>query len=155
MYTARLHIRRFRADDLDDLFALLSDEEVMRYLEAPYTREATESFLRRFGMADKPLVCAVEDHSGTFAGYIIYHPYDAGSYEIGWVLRKSLWGKGYASELTWCLIEHARTRTDNLIIECLPSQTAAREIARKHGFSFVENRDGLDIYRLSLRQKQP
>ena len=88
MHTERLHIRKFRSDDLGNLFALLSDEEVMRYLEAPYTREAAEVFLRRCGMADEPLVYAVEDHSGAFVGYIIYHPYDADSYEIGWVLHR-------------------------------------------------------------------
>lgn len=153
MHTERLHIRKFQADDLDNLFALLSDEDVMRYLEAPYTKEATEVFLRRCGMADEPLVYAVEDRSGAFVGYVIYHPYDADSYEIGWVLHKSHWGKGYASELTQRLIEDARTRTDNLIIECLPSQTATREIALKHHFSFVEHRDGLDVYRLPLNHK--
>ena len=94
MHTERLHIRKFQAEDLDDLFALLSDEEVMKYLEAPYTEEATESFLRRCGMADEPLVYAVEDHSGAFVGYVIYHPYDAASYEIGWVMQRSHWGKG-------------------------------------------------------------
>ena len=151
MHTARLQIRRFQADDLDDLFALLSDEEVMKYLEAPYTREAAEAFLRRCGMADPPQIYAVEDFHQAFIGYVIYHPYDADSYEVGWVLHKRHWGRGYASELTQCLIEDARDRTDHLIIECLPAQTATGNIALKHRFSFVEHRDGLDVYRLSLK----
>lgn len=151
MHTARLQIRRFQADDLDDLFNLLSDEEVMKYLEAPYTREAAEAFLRRCALGDAPLIYAVEDKGGAFVGYVIYHPYDAGSYEIGWVLHKRHWGMGYASELTQCLIEDARDKTDNLIIECLPAQTATGNIALKHRFSFVEHRDGLDVYRLSLK----
>ena len=155
MHTARLRIRKFQVEDLDDLYDLLSDEDVMKYLEAPYTREAAKVFLHRCGLAEAPLIYAVEDCSGTFAGYVIYHPYDAASYEIGWVLRKNQWGKGYASELTRCLVEDARNRTDNLVIECLPAQTATGQIARKNGFSFVENRDGLDIYRLPLKQKQP
>ena len=58
---------------------------------------------------------------------------------------------GYASELTQCLIEDARDKTDNLIIECLPAQTATGNIALKHRFSFAEHRDGLDVYRLSLK----
>ena len=79
MHTARLQIRRFQADDLDDLFNLLSDEEVMKYLEAPYTREAAEAFLCRCGMAEPPQIYAVEDFHQAFIGYVIYHPYDADS----------------------------------------------------------------------------
>ncbi|WP_294549040.1 GNAT family N-acetyltransferase [uncultured Pseudoflavonifractor sp.] len=153
MHTARLRIRRFQADDLDALSDLLSDKEVMKYLEAPYTREAAIAFLRRCGMADPPQVYAVEDCRQAFIGYVIYHPYDTASYEIGWVLRKSQWHKGYASELTEALIKDARNRTDHLIIECLPSQTATKKIAEKHHFSFVENRDGLDVYMLCLNGK--
>ena len=153
MHTARLHVRKFRADDLNALFDLLSDEEVMKYLEKPYTKEAAAAFLHRCGMTEEPLVYAVEDCSRALIGYIIYHPYDAASYEIGWVLRKSQWGKGYASELTEALIKDAQSRTDHLIIECLPSQTATKRIAQKHHFSFVENRDGLDVYMLRLNRK--
>ena len=150
MNTERLRIRKFQKDDLDDLFALLSDQAVMLYLEEPYTKQKTKMFLYRFGIAEQPLIYAVENRDGAFVGYIIYHPYDKSSYEIGWVLHKNQWGKGYASELTKSLIENARAKTQNLIIECSPSQTVTRHIALKNHFSFVENRNGLEVYRLCL-----
>ena len=50
MKTKRLHIRRFQPDDLADLFKLLSDKEVMRYLEKPYTLKRTEQFLQEVGL---------------------------------------------------------------------------------------------------------
>ncbi len=145
-----LNIRKFQDKDLEDLFALLSDEEVMQYLEPPYTREQASQFLHSYGMGNAPLVYAVEDQSNNFLGYVIYHPYDAVSYEIGWVLCKAAWGKGYASTLTQMLIADARGKTSRLILECAPLQTATKAIARKHHFAFLEHRDGLDVYALSL-----
>lgn len=44
---ARLRLRTMRRDDLDELYAMLSDAEVMRWLEAPFTREQTERFWSR------------------------------------------------------------------------------------------------------------
>lgn len=154
LYTPRLHIRRFRTEDLDALFGLLSDESVMKHLEPPYTKEQTRDFLYRFGVSPSPLVYAVEDQNSRFVGYVIYHPYDPDSREIGWVLAKDQWGKGYAAELTQYLIEDAKGKTSRLIIECTPSQTATKRIAKKHRFSFLENRDGLDIYVRHLSSNQ-
>ncbi len=138
-------------NDLEDLYNLLSDNEVMKYMEEPYTKEAAQAFLIQYGMVEEPLIYAVEDCNRTFIGYIIYHVYDEVSYEIGWVLHKNQWGKGYANELTQWLIQDAPSKTDNLVIECVPEQTATRKIAMKNGFVFEGNKDGLDMYRLSLK----
>ncbi len=148
MQTERLNIRKFRVDDLDALFELLSDEDVMKELEPPYTRDKTEAFLHQFGIAECPLIYAVEDRQKNFVGYVIYHLYEADSYEIGWVLRKNQWGKGYAGELTQCLIADAKSKQKNLIIECAPSQTVTKQIAQRFHFSFAGCIDGLEVYTL-------
>ncbi len=150
MDTARLHIRRFRPEDLDDLFALLSDGAVMEHLEPPYTRERAGEFLEQCALSEPPPVWAVEDRQGDFVGYVIYHPYDDDAYEIGWVLRRDRWGQGYAGELTRRLIQDARGRTRRLVIECAPAQQSTARIARKHGFSFAGHQDGLDLYLLTV-----
>ncbi len=59
-------------------------------------------------MTELPMVYAVENISRAFVGYVIYHPYDDSAYEIGWVLHKQFWGRGYADELTRCLIADAQ-----------------------------------------------
>ena len=38
-------IRKMTITDLDDLYALLSDSEVMRYIEPPFSKEQTVQFL--------------------------------------------------------------------------------------------------------------
>ena len=74
-------IRRMKSSDADALYRLLSDPEVMRYLEPLYDRAQTEAFLHRAGLSEPPLVYAAEGN-GRFIGYVIYHPYDEESIEI-------------------------------------------------------------------------
>ena len=140
-------IRRMQSGDADELYRLLSDPVVMRYLELPYDRARTEVFLRRAGLAAQPLVYAVEE-GGSFIGYVIYHAYDGNSMEIGWVLLPEYWGRGYASALTDRLIDRARQERKSVVIECAPAQEATKRIASKKGFRDCGICDGLAVYRL-------
>lgn len=47
--SAGLRVRRMTEADLEPLHRLLSDPEVMRYLEPPFSREQTRAFLDRRG----------------------------------------------------------------------------------------------------------
>ena len=44
-------VRKMTLADLDDLYALLSDSEVMRYIESPFSKEQTVSahIARKYG----------------------------------------------------------------------------------------------------------
>ena len=140
-------IRKMTITDLDDLYALLSDSEVMRYIEPPFSKEQTVQFLMDAGLSEKPLVYAVED-SGSFIGYVIFHDYDKENIEIGWILKREVWGQGYASLLTKILIDKSRKIGKGVIIEFDPRQAVTEHIAKKHGFVFSGKRDGCDVYKL-------
>ena len=140
-------IRKMTFADLDDLCMLLSDSEVMRYIEPPFSKEQTVQFLMDAGLSEKPLVYAVEDR-GSFIGYVIFHDYDKDNMEIGWILKRDIWGKGYASILTKMLIAECRKLRKGAIIECDPRQAATKHIAKKYGFKFSSKRDGCDVYKL-------
>jgi len=143
----RFYIRKFTQKDLEPLHELLSDPEVMKYLEPPFTRKQTERFLRSQGLTSTPRILAVDDKTNHFIGYVIYHDYDDVSKEIGWVLKKEIWGHGMAGLLTKQLVAMAQSEGKDAVIECVPEQLATRTIAEKHGFLKVGERDGLDIYR--------
>ena len=140
-------IRKMTLADLDDLHALLSDHEVMRYIEPPFSKEQTEQFLLNAGLPEQPLVYAVED-SGTFLGYVIFHDYDEDTMEIGWVLKRDAWGKEYATILSKMLIDASRKLGKGAIIECDPRQTVTKHLAGKFGFRYVGKRDGCEVYQL-------
>ncbi len=145
-----LSIRKINEGDLDSLFALLSDPNVMRYLEQPYTKEKTAQFMQRAGMSEPPLIYVVENDK-RFIGYVIYHDYDESAVEIGWVLYPECWGRGYASHLTKELIKRAFLSQKDVVIECSPQQEATKHIAEKYGFDYLGNIDGLDVF--SLKNK--
>lgn len=145
--TERLTIRRFKETDMENLFRLLSDPEVMRYIEPPYTREQTLSFLNSVALCQEPLILAVDDLCNNFVGYVIFHPYDEKSYEIGWLLCKEHWHKGYARELTKALIEAGEKLQKDLVIECHPEQAATKKIALDNGFVYVGKESGCNLYR--------
>lgn len=150
--SARLRLRTMRCGDLEELYALLSDAEVMRWLEPPFTREQAERFLQQAGLSDPPLIYAAENAEGEFLGYAIYHDYDDHSRELGWVLRQSAWRKGYAGEMTALLTALARREGKDAVIECAPGQTVSAHIARRHGFSYEGRADGCDSYRLRCKE---
>ena len=92
METSRLlnlFIRRMTESDLEPLYSLLSDPEVMRFLEPPYTREQVSAF-HQMGLSENPLVYAVEAN-GVFVGYVIYHHYHNGVFQQrnAWMVDRS------------------------------------------------------------------
>ena len=143
-----LKTRSFERKDLPLLHELLSDEDVMRYMEPPFSFEHTRTFLEDAGLSDSPLIYAVENEIGSFIGYVIYHDYDTDSKEIGCVLQKNVWGKGYAKKLTEQLIARANSDGKNVIIECVPEHSATKHIAEIFGFKYTGRRDGCDVYKL-------
>ncbi len=146
----RFYLRRFKEEDLEELQNLLADEEVMKYLEKPYTPEQSEEFLKKQGLTDKPRILTVDDRNHRFAGYVIYHPYDEENMEIGWVLKKENWRQGLAALLTKQLIAMALAESKGCVIECLPEQQATIRIAENNGFRLAGRRDGLLVYRREM-----
>ncbi len=108
--TPRLRLRPFTPADGDGLFAILGDRETMAY-SFPMTREESDSFLERSLLRRKPPVgYALEEREkpGCLAGYVLFCPLDEpGVYELGWFLRRDLWGRGYAGEISRALLDYA------------------------------------------------
>ena len=152
LLTERCRVRPFRPEDADALHAALSDPEVMRHVEPPFTLDRTRAFVREVGLCAPPRVFAVVWRAtGRVIGHVIFHAFDGADYEIGWVLRRDFWGMGIADELTRALLLQAgRQGAEGCVIECVPEQTASRRIALRHGFAYVGRADGLDRYRRAL-----
>src|SRR5215472_8376827 len=104
--TARLVLRRWRAEDREPFAALNADPIVMQHFPATLTREESdaavdriEAHFRRHGFG----LWAVEIPSVTpFAGFIglsvpSFQAHFTPCVEIGWRLAKGYWGLGYAT----------------------------------------------------------
>ena len=124
----------------------------MRYLEPPFSPERTHAFLREAGLSDSPLIWAVDGEDGRFIGYVIYHAYDETDMELGWVLARSAWRRGYASALTRLMIARAHAAGKALVTKCVPEQTATKRIAEKFGFRFCGKSGGCEVFRLNAQK---
>ena len=93
LFTKRCVIRNFRPEDSEDLYNVLSDVEVMKYIEPVFDMEKTMDFIKYAGLCEPPLVYAVEfSETGRVIGHLIFHSYEKSDYEIGWVINKKYWG---------------------------------------------------------------
>ena len=139
--------RKMREEDFEDLYRLLSNPQVMRYIEPVYSRKKTEEFLSEAGICEDPLIYAVEDENKCFLGYVIYHDYDEFSKEIGWILFPEYWNQGIAGELTGELIRKAEKENKDVVLECAKEQSISRHIATKYGFELWKENADLLVYR--------
>lgn len=147
LFVGQYHIRDFRPDDGDALYAILRDPAVMRYIEPPFTREQTAAFLQANGLDTPRRIYALADDEDRVIGQVIFHPWDRTAWEIGWLLRRDCWGRGVATAVTKALVSRCREMgIVRCVIECHPEQAVTRHIAEKCGFSRVEDRDGLACY---------
>ena len=93
--TERLLLRRFRPEDAEDLYAYLSDADVVKFEPyEPFTQEAcVQEVICR---AENPAFIAVEKDGRVIGN--LYLGKDEYGGEIGWVFAKDAQGKGYAAE---------------------------------------------------------
>jgi ribosomal-protein-alanine N-acetyltransferase len=143
--TARLRLRPFREGDLEDLYRLYGDAEVMRYISdgRPRTREETVAALARmmghwpqfgFGM------WALFDRTdGRFIGRCGLQPLREGSeIELGYTLFKEFWGRGIATETARLALRHGfeTSGLERIIAIAHPANGASRRVMEKVGLRY-------------------
>jgi len=102
--TERLILRMLRAEDLDELSALMSDPDVVRYVGngKPVSREesdrALQSILKHWQTHGFGRWAVIDKHSRKFVGFGGLRSL-FGTPEVVYHLAKAHWGKGLATEL--------------------------------------------------------
>ena len=146
--TDRLVLRRFTEADVDNLFDLHSDPEVMRFLTGgkPTSREVIrDETLPRF------LHCyecfegfgfwvAIEKSTGQFLGWFEFRPPEGSGpeeVELGYRLRRSAWGKGYATEGSRALIRKGFSELGvrRVVAQTMTVNIASRRVMEKAGLT--------------------
>lgn len=148
--TERLVLRRFTEADVDLLFELDSDPSVMRYINGgkPTPRHEVESdilpaFLAHYERYEGyGFWAAIEKSSREFLGWFHFRPnHGAGldEPELGYRLRRSAWGKGYATEGSLALIHKGFTEfgVRRVVSETMVVNTASRRVMEKAGLELV------------------
>jgi len=146
--TARLRLRGFVRADVDRLVELDSDPEVMRHVTygVPTPRERYESEILPRWLAFRdasPLLgywAAELKGSGEFIGWFHLRPdrFDAGEQELGYRLKRSAWGRGYATEGGRALVTHGfqRVGAGKISARTLEANLASRRVMEKCGLAY-------------------
>lgn len=149
--TERLLLRRFAWGDLDDVVALHNDAEVMHYVnngapvaQADVANEVGDWVLRSGSKdpADIGFVAAIERSTGVFLGWLHLCArngvVDSGL-ELGFRLRRAVWGCGYATEGSRALIDDAFARSDfdRVYGRTMLVHHASRRVMEKAGLRLV------------------
>lgn len=150
--TERLLLRRFTEADVDSLFALDSDPDVMRFLNGgtPTPRAfIRDDFLPRLlgyyeRLAGFGFWAAIEKSGGDFLGWFSFRPMEGsrpGDIELGYRLRKSAWGKGFATEGSRALIRKgfAERGVQRVFATTYEDNLASRRVMEKAGLTLARS----------------
>ena len=162
--TERLMLRHFEWSDLDALAAIMADADVMRFVGngSPKTREQTRRLLGfwiddnarawdEHTLARLPQLCraverdahlslwaAVERRTNKLVGRCGLLAWDlegTKEVEVGYLLAKSHWGRGLATEAAAAVRDYAfdRLAVERLISLVQPGNIASQRVATKIG----------------------
>ena len=149
LQTKRLALRRLTAADLDRLYALDNDPEVMRYINggtptprAVVERDILPVFLRyderRPGFG---FWAAAERASGEWLGWFCFRlsQETPGQVILGYRLRSSAWGQGYATEGARALIRKGFEGwgVQRVVATTYQENRASRRVMEKLGMALV------------------
>jgi len=142
--TSRLLLREFVAQDADALAAVLGDPVAMRYYPAALDHKGVEEWIGKnigryqrdgFGL----WAMALKDSCELIGdcGCILQDVEGANHVEVGYHVRRDLWGKGYATEAARVCMQYAFTRlgSTRIISMIRPENVQSIRVAEKNGLT--------------------
>ena len=148
--TARLVLREFTAADAPLLTELDADPDVMRYLTGGRPTSADEirdrvlprmlaAYRRPPGLG---WWAAEQRQDGTFLGWFEFRPTrdgDPREVELGYRLRRTAWGAGYATEGSRALIDKgfAELGVERVVATTMAVNRGSRRVMEKAGLGYV------------------
>jgi RimJ/RimL family protein N-acetyltransferase len=140
--TERLVLRPFTLNDVEALEAVLGDPVAMEFYPAPLTREGVEGWIRKnLGRYEKDgcglnaMVLKGSNEVIGDCGCIVQLVEEREQIEVGYHVRRSLWGNGYATEAARACMDYAfhRLGAGRIISMIRPENLSSRRVAEKNG----------------------
>jgi RimJ/RimL family protein N-acetyltransferase len=152
--TERILIRPWGENERDTFVRITGNPEVTRFVHGgtPYSeQEITDFFARQVRQLAEHDVCMgalVEKASGYVVGIAGVQPLGTtGDLEIGWILAREAWGKGYATEAGRAAMDHVigtlgRPRVVAIID---PPNAASKAVAARLGMKYDRLWTGVEL----------
>jgi RimJ/RimL family protein N-acetyltransferase len=140
--TQRLELRPLNLDDLDDLAVMLGDREALSHWGEPLDRQGARQWIERnlaryetdgYGRCAVSLLWTGELVGD--CGLISTTVEGTGEVELGWIVRRSHWGKGIATEAAaaWRDFAFEAIGLERIVSMISRENTASRRVAEKLG----------------------
>jgi len=145
--TERLLLREITLQDVDTLFEIFSDAETMRFYPSSFDRPMTHTWVERniqrhaeYGFGLWGLILKASGKLIGYCGLILQTVDGVEEVEIGYIVRRDLWGKGFATEAAQACRNYGfqQLTCDRLIALINPANTASRRVAEKNGMQLVK-----------------
>jgi len=141
--TERLFLRKMTEEDLESVFAMRSDADVMRFIREPQKREEALNWIKLVSSrweGEKIGFCSVLlKETNQFIGWCgLWQLKETGEIEVGYALVKEFWGRGFAVEASQSFLQYGFTDL-NLpkIVACAnPQNMGSRRVMEKLGMTF-------------------
>lgn len=144
--TDRIRLSKLVVEDANDIFAYASDDEVTEFLmwKTHESIEDTASYIQYCinSLADEKVITwgirNVIDNK--LLGTIDLSEYEENIYEIGYVISKKYWGKGYATEATKEIINYVKSNdeTKEIVGIAFEGNYGSIKVLEKCGMRFVK-----------------
>ena len=150
--TERLRIRPFDEQDVDNLYLLYSDPEVMRYMRGVRNREQAEkhipAFAEQFEETGFTIWALEEKLSREFVGRAGLWPLPGTTeVELGYMIVREHQGNGFATEASAGCLEFGfqPLSLDHIAAISQPGNLASRRVLAKLGFEFIREDRFYDV----------
>ena len=139
----KIRFEKYKPTDFNDYYKLVQDDEVMKYISGKGLNEeqANHKFtsLLEKGSADDNLgFFKVYDDNDTLIGdcKLVYNKHLDNSLEIGYLLRKEFWRKGFGTMICEHLLGEASQKFSSLEVMAVidPDNIASKKLLEKFNF---------------------
>ncbi|MEL6468166.1 MAG: GNAT family N-acetyltransferase [Cyanobacteria bacterium J06623_4] len=145
--TERLTFRELALNDLDDLLKVFSDPEAMEFYSKPHDHPMTQAWIerniQRYTQHGFGLWALILKENGELigdCGLVLQDVDGIEEVEIGYYVRRDLWGQGLATEAAQACRDYGfhQLGFDRLISLINPANAASRRVAEKNGTSLIK-----------------
>lgn len=143
--TERLLLRLYAPEDKQFSIALLTDADVMKHVdEGVLSLEGAEALweklMQRYAEGVDTIWAAFEKASGEFIGHTMLRPstFKAEDWELGYILAKKHWGKGFATEIASRVLKYGfeNLEFDEIFAGVDDDHPASIHVLKKIGMRF-------------------
>ena len=144
LQTPRLILRSFTEGDLDEMSALMANEDFMRFSLGVFSREQTAAFLEKVRARDRNDLPSpfgvIFRPEGRLIGYCGFFPQivdEIEELEIGYRLHPDYWGQGLATEAARAVRDYGfeELKLPRLISLIHSENLPSRRVAEKNGMT--------------------